>query len=93
MGVWVAMGKRKGPYNAEYPVGSHVRIVDRPKLVAFRESWKYHHKLEDQQLLYSGLSALVEEVSFYHGGDELYSLKGIPGIWHEECLEPEFPSD
>jgi hypothetical protein len=23
----------------------------------------------------------------HHGGDELYKLKGVPGIWHEQCLE------
>jgi hypothetical protein len=31
--------------------------------------------------------ALVEEVSFYHGGDALYVLEGLPGLWHEQCLE------
>ena len=24
---------------------------------------------------------------FYHGGDELYKLKGMPGVWHEQCLK------
>lgn len=23
---------------------------------------------------------------YYHGGDELYWLKGVPGVWHEQCL-------
>jgi hypothetical protein len=26
------------------------------------------------------------EVGFYHGGDVLYTLDGIPGLWHEQCL-------
>jgi hypothetical protein len=38
-------------------------------------------------LEYSGKAAKVEEASFCHGGDELYILKGFPGIWHEENLE------
>jgi hypothetical protein len=25
-------------------------------------------------------------VGFYHGGDPLYSLDGVPGVWHERCL-------
>jgi hypothetical protein len=25
-------------------------------------------------------------VGFYHGGDVLYVLEGIPGVWHESCL-------
>jgi hypothetical protein len=29
----------------------------------------------------------VKDVGFYHGGDELYQVAGIPGTWHEECLE------
>jgi len=33
-----------------------------------------------------GTASVVEEVSFYHGGDELYKLKDIPGLWHEQCL-------
>ena len=83
------MGKSKGLYQAEYPVGSRVRIASRAKLDVFRDEWKYHHPLHEGQLKFGGQSAEVSEVSFYHGGDELYSLKGIPGIWHEACLEAE----
>jgi len=28
----------------------------------------------------------VKDVSFFHGGDEIYTLEDIPGVWHEECL-------
>jgi hypothetical protein len=37
-------------------------------------------------LRYAGRTARVRSVSFYHGGDELYELEDIPGIWHEENL-------
>lgn len=30
----------------------------------------------------------MASVTFYHGGDELYELKGVPGLWHEACLTP-----
>jgi hypothetical protein len=29
---------------------------------------------------------MVTSVRYYHGGDVLYELEGIPGIWHEACL-------
>jgi hypothetical protein len=28
----------------------------------------------------------VDEVAFYHGGDVLYTLHAMPGLWHEVCL-------
>ena len=37
---------------------------------------------------YVGTTAIVKEVSFYHGGDQLYVLENVPGIWNEPCLEP-----
>jgi hypothetical protein len=43
--------------------------------------------LDAVQLEYAGRIAEVESVGFYHGGDELYKLQGLPGIWHEVCLE------
>lgn len=82
------MGKSRGPYNEEYPVGSKVRIADRPALESFQQEWKWHHPLQADQLDHAGQSAKVKKVSFYHGGDELYELESIPGIWHEQCLEP-----
>jgi hypothetical protein len=39
------------------------------------------------QFEYAGTIAEIESVGFYQGGDELYKLKGLPGIWHEVCLE------
>ena len=82
------MGQTKGIYNAEFPKGSTVRIAERPFLENFLDTWKLHNKLEPNQLDYANNTAEVESVGFYHGGDELYRLKGIPGIWHESCLRP-----
>ncbi len=81
------MGATKGKYNAEYPVGSFVRIATRSSLEQFRKEWKYHHPLQEEQLAFANMIALIKKVGFYHGGDELYVLEGVPGIWHEECLK------
>jgi len=80
------MGRLKGPYVPEFPKGSTVRIASRPDLEKFRDSWKLHNKLEPIQFDHADQVVEVESVGFYHGGDELYRLKGIPGIWHEQCL-------
>jgi len=80
------MGKTIGPYKAEFPTGTRVRIADRAFLEDFRGTWKYHHKLETEQLGFAGKVTGVKSVSFYHGGDELYELDDVPGIWHEACL-------
>lgn len=63
-----------------------MRIADKASLEQFQREWKHHHKLAPNQLGYHGQIAMVERASVYHGGDELYELKGIPGIWHEQCL-------
>ncbi|MBF6570932.1 MAG: hypothetical protein IVW54_18870 [Candidatus Binataceae bacterium] len=81
------MGRTKGPYKEEFPMGSNVKIVSRSVLENFLKTWKLHNKLEPNQLNYADQIAEVESVGFYHGGDELYKLKGVPGIWHEQCLE------
>jgi len=81
------MGKTKGLYREEFPNGSTVKIASRSFLENFLKTWKLHNKLEPDQLNYAGQVAEVESVGFYHGGDELYRLKGVPGIWHEQCLE------
>ena len=80
------MGQTKGKYTAEFDEGTLVQIADRPTLTKFMSEWRFHNKLSSQQLEYAGKIAEVESVGFYHGGDELYKLKGIPGIWHEANL-------
>jgi hypothetical protein len=86
------MGKSKGPYNCEFPKGTAVRIANRDFLEKFLREWKYHHKLTPEQLDYHDQVSIVANASVYHGGDELYELEGIPGIWHEECLKIETDS-
>ena len=83
------MAKTKGLYKAEFPKGSKVRVADRAALEQFLRTWKYHNKLSHEQLNYASQVAVVESVGFYHGGDELYVLRDIPGVWHEACLAAE----
>jgi hypothetical protein len=80
------MGKTKGLNKAEFEVGDEVRIADRAFLESFMEAGQYHNELEPEQLEYAARTAKVKEVSFFHGGDEIYTLQGVPGVWHEECL-------
>jgi hypothetical protein len=74
------------PYRETFPKGSEVRIANREFLDDFRRAWKYHNKLQDEQLPYADKIATVNSVGYYHGGDVLYELEGVPGIWHEACL-------
>ena len=85
------MGRTKGAYKAEFPAGTVVRVVNRPELDEFMRTWRFHHPLMEEQLPYAGVQSTVADVGFYHGGDELYHLEGVPGIWHESCLEPTTP--
>jgi hypothetical protein len=76
------------PYKEQFRAGSEVEIADKVFLEGFMNSWKFHHPLEPSQVAYAGCVATVHGVAFYHGGDPLYQLREIPGIWHEECLRP-----
>ena len=80
------MDSSSRPYVEQFPIGTRVRVADRGQLERFRAKWHYHHPLAPDQLLYAGHEALVRQVSFYHGGDALYVLDGISGVWHEQCL-------
>lgn len=80
-------------YSERYPVGSRVRVANRKHLEAFRRDWQFHNPLELHQLSYAGTRAVVSDIGFYHGGDVLYSLSGVPGVWHEECLMAETSLD
>jgi hypothetical protein len=80
------MGRTRGEYIAEFPEGSQVWIADPEHPEEFKSTWKYHHPLTDQQIGYASCIARVKSVTFYHGGDELYAIEGIPGIWHESGL-------
>ena len=85
------MGETKYIYNARFEIGTSVQIADREFLENFLRDWILHHKLEPEQLNYHSQIATVEKVGFYHGGNQLYNLMGIPGIWHEQCLKAVTP--
>src|SRR6516162_3628565 len=74
------------PYEAQYPVGTLVLVASQAQLDEFFRAWRLHHPLTPEQLSYTGRTAPVASIGFYHGGDVLYQLEGIPGIWHERCL-------
>jgi hypothetical protein len=81
------MGQTRGLYSEEYPLGSFVKIAKRAVLEDFIRTWKLHNKLQPEQLDYAGKIGRIKWLGFYHGGDELYQIEGIPGTWHEQCLE------
>ena len=74
------------PYEARFADKTEVQIVDRAHLEEFRSTWRYHHPLTPEQLEWAGRRAKVLDHGFYHGGDPLYWLEGVPGTWHEACL-------
>ena len=73
-------------YQAQFPVGSQVRIASLERLEEFMTSWRYHNPLAAEQLAFAGQVVTVRDLGYYHGGDVLYELDGIPGTWHEQCL-------
>jgi len=75
------------PYHERFPVGSRVTVAPRERLEEFIRTWRFHHPLTAQQLSFAGRGATVREVSFYHGGDVLYTLDSVPGLWHEQCID------
>jgi len=85
------MGKTKGPYKEEFATGSFVIIAGREVLDDFMRTWKLHNKLQPEQLECAGRIGKISSVGFYHGGDELYQIEGVPGIWHESCLKAYTP--
>ncbi|MGD1107227.1 MAG: hypothetical protein ABR865_09285 [Terracidiphilus sp.] len=64
-----------------------MRVISRAALERFAQERSYHHKLLPEQMEFAGAAATVKKVSFYHGGDQLYVLENLPGIWNEPCLE------
>lgn len=76
------------PYKEAYPEGSRVRVANRAFLEQFMREWKYHHKLQLEQLSFADQETTVQSVGFYHGGDPVYTLRNLPGFWLEQCLRP-----
>jgi hypothetical protein len=71
------------PYEARFKQGDRVRIQARAALDQFVEQWTYHHPLAPEQLAFAGRTAVVKSIGYYHGGDVIYELENVPGIWHE----------
>jgi hypothetical protein len=74
-------------YSELYPVGSRVEIASRDVLERYqRPSYQFHDPISDVQLGFAGRTATVATVNYYFGGDALYTLDDVPGVWLEECL-------
>ena len=71
---------------AKFAEGESVRVLDRNVLKEFMTTWKYHHNLVPEQIEYADRISKVKRISMYHGGDILYELENIPGIWHQHLL-------
>ena len=74
------------PYEELFPVGSEVLIASAEELQTFRREWRLHNPLSVNQLAFANATAVVKSVGFYHGGEALYELDGVPGVWHEGLL-------
>ncbi len=70
------MGKARGPYREEFPVGSLVKIVNHAVLEDFVRTWDLHNKLQAEQLDYAGKAGTIKSVGFYHCDDELCEIEG-----------------
>jgi hypothetical protein len=77
----------KSLYREKYPVGRLVNIARRDVLEDFMRTWKLHNRLQPEQLDHAGKTGRIKSVGVYHGGDVLYEIEGIPGVWYEQCLE------
>jgi hypothetical protein len=73
-------------YHPRFSKGAAIEILDGKALEEFARAWKYHHPIQPEQLAYAGRLSTVDESYMYHGGDILYRLVDVPGIWHECCL-------
>jgi len=74
------------PYRERFPVGARVRVAPQGRLEQFRRTWRFHNPLTSEQLAFADRESTVREVAFYHGGDALYTLEDVPGLWHEQCI-------
>ena len=78
-------------YQERFPAGTRVQIVSREELEQFQREWRLHNPLVTDRLAFGAREAVVAEVGFYHGGEPLYVLADVPGIWHERCLMDSKP--
>ena len=75
------------PYKEQFPKESVVRVKSRAALESFKQEWRFHNPLKSAQLDCAGKEGRVVAIGVYHGGDILYTLDQMPGVWHEQCLE------
>jgi hypothetical protein len=76
-----------GPYHERFPIGCPVEVADEETLSHFKATWKYHHPVDPEQLVFAGLMTTVSSIGYYHGGDVLYQLRDTGGYtWHDACL-------
>jgi len=73
-------------YEPAFKVNDRVRIVNLIALESFRRTWKHHDPLQSEQLNHADEEATISRVGIYHGGDIIYQLAEVPGVWHEDCL-------
>ena len=67
-------------------IGDAVRIGDVADLERFQRLSAHPDPLPDSYFKYAGQVAEVIDTGYYPDGDNIYRLKGIPGVWHEGCL-------
>jgi hypothetical protein len=71
----------------KFQAGDRVRIKSLEILQEFTLHPVYQ-PLQESQFKYADKLAVIAESSMYHGGNILYQLKGVPGIWHQDLLLP-----
>jgi hypothetical protein len=80
-------------YHEAFRVGEKIRIKSKEYLLNFKKSWKYHNNITNDQIEYGGQEVYVDRIGAYHGGNLLYELKDVPGVWHEQLLEENIPKE
>jgi len=43
-----------------------------------------HHKLRPEQREHADKIVTVASIGWYHGGDPVYTLEGVPGLWLDQ---------
>jgi hypothetical protein len=72
-------------YHAVFQRDDSVRIAPREELERQPKGpWPY--SLTDDQFRFANCDAVVEAISYYHGGLVLYELRHVPGFWLEDLL-------
>ena len=73
-------------HRAAFSIGASVRIKERTELERFARDWTSTNSLTPHQFCDAGVAGVVDSVAFDDGGNPLYTLERIGGIWHEENL-------